>query len=232
MKKFFNTHVSFTPKHLNSFPNVCLLSQIFWPRTVNSVFRAIWFQFLALWVLVTLINLNIWSPWTYIFGEIGILLTPSSWIYDILTAASIGGLGFLYTRQITLHVDIPKNQISNLARFFHPEIMLSFVAHLCAGGFLMRSYLGLCGGKFNSLTYERSLNVGHVFLVLSASFMSLKIWKEFHFGNLNLIQFPLLAQTGNAQLSRQMSKLLVKSVVGTALNLRWFYVLYLFIGKF
>ena len=98
----------------------------------------------------------------------------------------------------------------------------------------MRSYLGLLGGKFNSLTIlersQRFLNVPHLFLVLSGCFQALAIWKEFHFNNSNVLTFPLLAQTGNAQLGRQVSKMAKNSVWNVVLNLRWFYAFYAILG--
>ena len=80
-------------------------------------------------------------------------------------------------------------------------MLLSFVAHFAAGGVLMRSYLGLLDGKFNSLTVvmagEKGLNAPHVWLVMSGCFTALTMWKGFHFSNENLVQFPMIAQTGN-----------------------------------
>ena len=65
----------------------------------------------------------------------------------------------------------------------------------------MRSYLGLLDGKFNSLTVvmagEKGLNAPHVWLVMSGCFTALTMWKGFHFSNENLVQFPMIAQTGN-----------------------------------
>jgi hypothetical protein len=78
---------------------------------------------------------------------------------------------------------------------------------------------------------QRCLNSPHVFLVMSGCFTSLSLWREFHFSNANVITFPMINQTGNAQLGRKMSTLIKDSVVKIVLNLRWFYGFYFIFGK-
>ena len=98
----------------------------------------------------------------------------------------------------------------------------------------MRSYLGLLDGKFNSLTVvmagEKGLNAPHVWLVMSGCFTALTMWKGFHFSNENLVQFPMIAQTGNAQLSRQVSGLIKASFNNVVVNFKWFLLLYVIFG--
>ena len=100
----------------------------------------------------------------------------------------------------------------------------------------MRSYLGLLDGKFNSLTVvmagEKGLNAPHVWLVMSGCFTALTMWKGFHFSNENLVQFPMIAQTGNAQLSRQVSGLIKASFNNVVVNFKWFLLLYVIFGKY
>ena len=98
----------------------------------------------------------------------------------------------------------------------------------------MRSYLGLLDGKFNSLTVvmagEKGLNAPHVWLVMSGCFTALTMWKGFHFSNENLVQFPMISQTGNAQLSRQVSGLIKASFNNVVVNFKWFLLLYIIFG--
>ena len=114
------------------------------------------------------------------------------------------------------------------------QVLASFVAHFAAGGVLMRSYLGLLDGKFNSLTVvmagEKGLNAPHVWLVMSGCFTALTMWKGFHFSNENLVQFPMISQTGNAQLSRQVSGLIKASFNNVVVNFKWFLLLYIIFG--
>ena len=169
-------------------------------------------------------------PISWFSASLGLLITPTSWFYDLIAIITVSTIGLLYSQQLTCQSWIPKNPISNFTRFFQPQILCSFLAHCVAGGILMRSYLGLLGGKFNSLTIissgQRLLNVPHVFLVLSGCFQALALWKEFHFSNKNVLSFPLLPQTGNAQLGRQVSPMVKNSVWNVVMNLRWFYAFY------
>ena len=100
----------------------------------------------------------------------------------------------------------------------------------------MRSYLGLLDGKFNSLTVisdgEKGLNAPHVWLVMSGCFTAVTMWKGFHFSNENLVQFPMIPQTGNAQLSRQVQPLIKTSFNNVVSNFKWFFLLYIVIGMF
>ena len=115
-------------------------------------------------------------------------------------------------------------------------MLTSLAAHFVAGGVLMRSYLGLLDGKFNSLTVvsggEKGLNAPHIWLVMSGCFTALTMWKGFHFSNENLVQFPMIAQTGNAQLSRQVTGLIRASFNNVLYNSKWFVILYAVFGKF
>lgn len=208
--------------------------QILWPRTLNSLIRAVFFQFVTLLAFISIQTFDPWHPLSWVMNDIGLLITPTSWFFDLMAILTVVGIGILYSHQMSLYPWIPKNQLSNLTRLFQPEILMSFAAHFFAGGILMRTYLGLLGGKFNSLTSiceaEKCLNVPHIFLVMSASFMTLTVWKDFHFGNVNLITFPMIPLTGNARLSRQMSGLIRNSLVNVELNMRWFYALYFVLG--
>lgn len=211
-----------------------LYFQVQYPRTVSSLIRAVFLQFLTLFLFISLQTFDPLHPISWISASIGLLITPTSWFYDLIAIITVSTIGLLYSQQLSCKSWIPKNPISNLTRFFHPQILCSFLAHFVAGGVLMRSYLGLLGGKFNSLTIlersQRFLNVPHLFLVLSGCFQALAIWKEFHFNNSNVLTFPLLAQTGNAQLGRQVSKMAKNSVWNVVLNLRWFYAFYAILG--
>ncbi len=168
-------------------------------------------------------------------GVIGLLITPSSWLFDLIAILFVAGIGCLYSRQMSLYSWVPKNHVANLTKLLSPPVLISLASHFVAGGFLMRSYLGLLGGDFNSLTVlcpdrHKCLNVPHIFLVLSACFMSVSVWKDFHFGNQGHIQFPTIPQTGNAQLTRQLSSLIKTSFTNVCLNIRWFYGLYILTG--
>ena len=100
----------------------------------------------------------------------------------------------------------------------------------------MRSYLGLLDGKFNSLTViggsGKGLNAPHIWLVMSGCFTALTVWKGFHFSNENLVQFPMIAQTGNAQLSRQVPALIKTSFNNVVVNFKWFLLTYIIIGNY
>ena len=211
-----------------------LYFQVQYPRTISSLIRAVFLQFLTLFLFISLQTFDPLHPISWISASIGLLITPTSWFYDLIAIITVSTIGLLYSQQLSCKSWIPKNPISNLTRFFHPQILCSFLAHFVAGGVLMRSYLGLLGGKFNSLTIlersQRFLNVPHMFLVLSGCFQALAIWREFHFNNSNVLAFPLLAQTGNAQLGRQVPKMAKNSVWNVVLNLRWFYAFYAILG--
>lgn len=208
--------------------------QILWPRTISSLIRGVFFQFVTLLAFISIQTFDPLHPISWMMTDIGLLITPSSWFFDLIAIGTVVGMGILYSRQMSLYPWIPKNQVSNLTRLFLPEILLSLVAHFFAGGILMRTYLGLLGGKFNSLTSicdsEKCLNVPHIFLVMSSCFMTLSVWKDFHFANVNLITFPMIPLSGNAQLSKQISALIRNSLVNVELNLRWFYTLYFIFG--
>jgi len=209
-------------------------SEVMWPRTTSSLIRAVFLQFTTLFVFIALQSFNPLHPLTWISTSIGLLITPTSWFYDLIAIATVTGIGLFYSSQVSLFPWIPKNHLANFTRCFLPQVLLSFVAHFAAGGVLMRSYLGLLDGKFNSLTVvmagEKGLNAPHVWLVMSGCFTALTMWKGFHFSNENLVQFPMIAQTGNAQLSRQVSGLIKASFNNVVVNFKWFLLLYVIFG--
>ena len=146
------------------------------------------------------------------------------------------GMGYTYGKQLTLFSWIPKNHIETFLKLFQPQIITSALAHILAGGVLVRSYLGLYG-RFNSLTvtmvkggHTKYLNVPHIFLVLSGCYTGFTLWKDFHFKNKNVLQFPMIEQTGNSQLTRRMSKMINYSLVKVVLELKWFILFHFFIG--
>ena len=204
---------------------------------MSSLIRAVVLQFCTIFVFISIQSFNPFHPLTWISSSIGLLITPTSWFYDFIAIFTVAGIGLFYSKQLNLYPWIARNQMANFTRLFLPPILISFLAHFGAGGILMRSYLGLLGGNFNSLAIfceqsgQKCLNVPHLFLVLSGCFSALMMWRDFHFGNANLVQFPMIALTGNAQLGRQVSGLIRNSVESVMLNTRWFLILYLTLGK-
>jgi len=209
-------------------------SEVMWPRTTSSLIRAVFLQFLTLFVFISLQSFNPLHPLTWVSTSIGLLITPSSWFYDLIAVVTVTGIGLFYSTQVSLFPWIPKNPVANFTRCFLPQVLTSFAAHFVAGGVLMRSYLGLLDGKFNSLTVisdgEKGLNAPHVWLVMSGCFTAVTMWKGFHFSNENLVQFPMIPQTGNAQLSRQVQPLIKTSFNNVVSNFKWFLLLYIIIG--
>lgn len=194
--------------------------------------RSALLQFFTLLVFASVQTFNPLQPLTWMSSNLSVILIPSSWLYDIIAVVTVISIGILYGQQLRLYPWIPKNNLEAFLKLFEPQVFASGIAHFFAGGILMRSYLGLLGGKFNSLvTPSGQLNVPHVFMIFSGAFSSLAIWKDFHFGNANLVSFPIIQQTGNAQLARQLSTLVKTSLLHVALNLRWFYIFYAAFGN-
>lgn len=212
-------------------------TEVLWPRTISSLARGVILQFIALFVLASLQSFNPLHPLSWLTDNVTLLISPSSWFYDFAAIAAISGLGLLYTKQFRLSTWIPDTRLAVLSRFVEPSTATSLLVHTFAGGVLFRCYLGLLGGQFNHLTVDCSkdskrviqcLNSPHVFLVLSGCHAGLTLWWDFHFKDGNVIQFPIIEQSGNAQLSRKLFGLVKDSVTSVLLNLQWFYGLYIF----
>ena len=195
--------------------------------------RAVLLQFFTLFLAISILQFDPLHPLSWLWSNVQILLTPSSWFYDWIAVAAIIGMGYIYGNQLKLNAWIPKNHIETFISLFQPTFITSALAHILAGGVLVRSYLGLYG-RFNGLTVlvkgQKCLNVPHVFLVLSGAFTGLALWRDFHYKNKNVLHFPMIEQTGNSQLGRRMSKMIHKSLIKVAKELRFFLVFHFFIG--
>ena len=200
--------------------------------------RAVMLQFFTLFLVISILQFDPIHPLSWFWSNIELLFTPSSWFYDLIAVLATIGMGYTYGKQLTLNSWIPKNHIETFLKLFQPNIITSALAHIFAGGVLVRSYLGLYG-RFNGLTTvfgptvlkrQSYLNVPHIFLVLSGCYTGLSLWKEFHFNNKNVVQFPMIEQTGNSQLGRRISKMISKSFVQVVFQMRWFILFYFFIG--
>jgi hypothetical protein len=114
--------------------------------------RAILLQFITLFVFISFQTFDFFHPLSWLSATVGLLITPASWFYDLIAIFVVIGIGILYAQQLKLSRWIPKNNLTVFMKLFEPTVMMSMLAHFVAGGVLMRSYLGLLGGQFNSLS--------------------------------------------------------------------------------
>ena len=156
--------------------------------------RAVLLQFFTLFLAISILQFDPLHPVSWLWSNFQLLFTPSSWFYDWIAVAATIGMGYIYGNQLKLNAWIPKNHIETFISLFQPQLITSALAHILAGGVLVRSYLGLYG-RFNRLTVlvkgQKCLNVPHVFLVLSGAFTGLALWRDFHYKNKNVLQFPM-----------------------------------------
>ena len=107
-------------------PNLNLLCflffQVMWPRTTSSLIRAVFLQFTTLFVFIALQSFNPLHPLTWISTSIGLLITPTSWFYDLIAIVTVTGIGLFYSSQVSLFPWIPKNHLANFTRCFLPQV--------------------------------------------------------------------------------------------------------------
>ena len=99
-----------------------LFFQVMWPRTTSSLIRAVFLQFTTLFVFIALQSFNPLHPLTWISTSIGLLITPTSWFYDLIAIATVTGIGLFYSSQVSLFPWIPKNHLANFTRCFLPQV--------------------------------------------------------------------------------------------------------------
>ena len=97
-----------------------------WPRTTSSLIRAVFLQFLTLFVFISLQSFNPLHPLTWVSTSIGLLITPSSWFYDLIAVVTVTGIGLFYSTQVSLFPWIPKNPVANFTRCFLPQVSSKF----------------------------------------------------------------------------------------------------------
>ena len=93
-----------------------------WPRTTSSLIRAVFLQFTTLFVFIALQSFNPLHPLTWISTSIGLLITPTSWFYDLIAIVTVTGIGLFYSSQVSLFPWIPKNHLANFTRCFLPQV--------------------------------------------------------------------------------------------------------------
>ena len=98
-----------------------------WPRTTSSLIRAVFLQFLTLFVFISLQSFNPLHPLTWVSTSIGLLITPSSWFYDLIAVVTVTGIGLFYSTQVSLFPWIPKNPVANFTRCFLPQVSFNFL---------------------------------------------------------------------------------------------------------
>ena len=96
--------------------------QVMWPRTTSSLIRAVFLQFTTLFVFIALQSFNPLHPLTWISTSIGLLITPTSWFYDLIAIVTVTGIGLFYSSQVSLFPWIPKNHLANFTRCFLPQV--------------------------------------------------------------------------------------------------------------
>ena len=101
---------------------MCTLFQVMWPRTTSSLIRAVFLQFTTLFVFIALQSFNPLHPLTWISTSIGLLITPTSWFYDLIAIVTVTGIGLFYSSQVSLFPWIPKNHLANFTRCFLPQV--------------------------------------------------------------------------------------------------------------
>ena len=197
------------------------------------MFRSVMLQFFTLFLVISILQVDPFHPVSWFWANVQLLFAPSSWFYDFIAILATIGMGYIYGKQLSLTSWIPKNHIETFLKLFQPHIITSALVHILASGVLVRSYLGLYG-RFNSLTViekrTKYLNVPHIFIVMSGCYTGLMLWKEFHFNNKNVLDFPMIEQTGNSQLGRRLSKIIKKSLINVVLQIRWFLLFYFLMG--
>ena len=99
-----------------------LFFQVMWPRTTSSLIRAVFLQFTTLFVFIALQSFNPLHPLTWISTSIGLLITPTSWFYDLIAIVTVTGIGLFYSSQVSLFPWIPKNHLANFTRCFLPQV--------------------------------------------------------------------------------------------------------------
>jgi hypothetical protein len=167
------------------------------------------------------------------------LLSPTSWFYDVLIAASIAGVAHIFVRHFSLTPHVKRSRFSDLVEAADPNVVLSLVCHATVGGVLMRSYLGVMGGQYNGITEpcsshevkKRCLNEPHLFLVLSGMFVGITLWHSLHFKNGNLLSFSPISQHGSSQIRLKMWGICKSSLFTVANNFKWFFAMYIIYGK-
>ncbi len=75
------------------------------------------------------------------------------------------------------------------------------------------------------------LNNNYLFVVCSGSFLGFCLWLEFNFQNGNVLDFPLILESGNAQLRSSFKHLMRASSVNVIYNIKWFYFIYFSLGN-
>ena len=103
--------------------------QVMWPRTTSSLIRAVFLQFTTLFVFIALQSFNPLHPLTWISTSIGLLITPTSWFYDLIAIATVTGIGLFYSSQVSLFPWIPKNHLANFTRCFLPQVGTRYFFH-------------------------------------------------------------------------------------------------------
>ena len=187
-------------------------------------------QFVVLAAFLAVANVSPLAPFS-------VLLSPSSWFYDLLVASSVVGVGHLFARHVSMTPHVRRSPLSDVAAAVtDPRLLLSLLGHAIAGGLLARSYLGLLGGPHNALVRKcaeeagRCLDHQHLFVVLAGVFSGARLWHTMHFENGNLAEFPAVALSGGAQLRLRWSSIVRASLARALHNAKWFCLLYLPFG--
>ncbi len=124
-------------------------------RVYDAILRSSILQFLTLFGLFLfagLKNFSPLSPLSSLWRPLRGLLTPSSWLYDLLVASSLAVFCALMSRRPALAPSVRRSRASHLADLLEPGVLSALASVGLVGAVLTRCYLGLWGGPFNAMS--------------------------------------------------------------------------------
>ena len=199
-------------------------------RVDTATLRGLVVNLTSLWIAAFVLNAGNGLFW----------LKPATWPLLVAVVGVFVAFGrFVVSKHVAVTPSVVAGASFPWSKALSPPLLKSFCVHAICGGVLARSYLGLVAASstwsLNLLVDVddgvRRLNESHLFLVLSGVFSGACLWRDFHFGNRNLLVFEVIERKGWAQLRSAFKAIFRHSAINAALNLRWFVLAYVAFGR-
>lgn len=206
--------------------------EAFHHRCLQSLFRILVFQPVCIFGATLLLNLVFPEPlkWLDSFCIIGSL---TNWLYIILLLICIIAITAFHVQKYSVQHEITITKWDAVWRLIRPTHILGVVFLLVIGAISVRCYLGLVNDqRSNLISVSRNiycLNEMHTFIVLHGAYAGIVYGLTYFLFSRNEITFPDV-QVKQLQLQLSMLKMFFSSCKTVLTNLKWFYILYYFLG--
>jgi len=195
-------------------------SEVFQWRLFATVTWTVIFHFS--WIFLSLLLLNIISsplhPLHCVAMAVASLLTPSSWIYNLIITLCLS----FWTSRHYNHFSLTPCLLSSWFSLLSLPHLSSLLHHILLSLLLSFCHVQLLPGTSDS----------RLFLVLCGCLTGSRLWSQYQYNNDSLVVFPAINQNRYHQVRQTVPHILWSSSLNSLLLLRYYYPTYILLGHF